>query len=897
MYLHRIKFFISLLIISSSFVGCYLIGDRSPELMRPAGTNFTEGDSTLLQDIEAEYAYVELETLEDSESKWSGLTNDEKLDSTETLLEIVESRQTLGDFTSSSFYLHNALEIIYDIDVQDTLLNIDRYKELKAKTEFRYKSFLTGVDILPEESSTDDIFAGISLSESDSLNGDSTAYGSPELMLESSENDSLNVESGIFEKPELTIESSELDSLMSIQIVFPDIPIEMNKKVENVIKFFQGKGRKVFTKWLERSEFAVPRLTKILREQGLPEDLVYLSMIESGFNPKAYSYAHAAGPWQFISSTARIFDLKVDWWYDERRDVDKSTIAATKYLKKLYLDFDDWYLALASYNCGEGRVRRHIRKYGTRNFWELKKLPRQTRNYVPTFLAAMIIAKNPTEYGFEEPVFKNSPPIDSVLVTECIDLNAIAEIVDTTYQYIKELNPEIVRWCTPPTQDSVWLNIPLGKVEDFYAGVGSIPESQKRSWVRHRVRSGETLSTIARKYGTSMQAIADIKANNIRSKHQISAGKYLLVPVPPYKYTDKMAKTFPSEPIDEYIPDGKKKIIYVVRPGDTVSEIAEKFNVGLSKVKQANNLWRKRYIYPGQKLTIYVAENYGVEQTFSPNVKVTVSGKVHVVREGESLWSISQIYNLDLNLLKTLNGFTSKSTIHPGDEIKLYESESAGIETKVSDQQTTASAETDTVWSVPEPSLEEEAYHVVLEGESLWLIARRYKLDVDKLKEHNRLTGAIQPGDKIMLYGITVAEIGNYPSLAKDSKTVPDVSIQSNDSDTINDSNPGFHIVKSGENLWLIARKYELDVDKLKRFNGLFGSEPKIKVGDKIKLYTDADTIPEQQNVVYTVKRGDTLWAIASAHGIGINDLTRYNDLSSNSVIKPGDKLIIPLDN
>ena len=801
MILLRIRTFIFILILAVSLTGCYLIKKDTDKTVRPPLENYTESDSSLLEYIEEEYAYVELENLTDHESKWSDLSNEEKLDSTASLLDIVETRQSIGDFTSSAFYLHTALEIIYDIDENDAELDTSRYNELKAKAEFHYKSFLSGVDILPEESPSEDVFTGISLAEPDTLNG----------------------EGDIFEKPELTIEESEIDSVLSLVTTFPDIPIVRNKKVENVIKFFQGKGRKVFTKWLERSEYAVPRMTKILREQGLPEELVYLSMIESGFNPKAYSYAHAAGPWQFISSTARIFDLKVDWWYDERRDPEKATLAACKYLKKLYLDFDDWYLALASYNCGEGRVRRHIRKYGTRDFWELKRLPRQTRNYIPTFLAAMIIAQNPAEYGFEEPVHKNSPPVDSVLVTECIDLKAVAEIIDTTYDHIKDLNPEIVRWCTPPTRDSVWVRIPMGKAEAFYAGVGNIPESQKRSWVRHKVQPGETLSTIARKYGTSMQAIADIKTNNIRSKHQISAGKYLLIPVPPYKYTKSMAGSFPSEPVEEYVPDGKQRIVYVVRAGDNLSTIADKYHTTVNAIKQWNRLWRKRYIYPGQKLNIYVRENSDYTQSFTPNLKVTASGKVHVVRTGESLWSIAQTYNLDINQLKALNNLNSRSTIHPGNEIKLYENEKVPADLVITEPTKLVSNELDTLWNIPDRNVQQEI-------DSIDMIER-------------------------------------------------------------------CHIVKSGENLWLIAKKYNLDVEKLKRFNGFAGRSPTIKSGDRIRLYTDGEAIPEEQKLVYTVKSGDTLWAIASAYGIDVDELKKYNELTGKSIIRPGDKLVIPVSN
>jgi membrane-bound lytic murein transglycosylase D len=343
---------------------------------------------------------------------------------------------------------------------------------------------------------------------------------------------------------------------------------------------------------MERAEVYVPLLQQILREEGLPEELVYLSMIESGFNPKAYSYAHAVGPWQFIRSTGRIFGLKSDWWYDERRDPVKATYAACKYLKRLYTEFDDWYLALAAYNSGEGRVHRHMRHYNTRDYWELKRLPRQTRNYVPTFLAALTIMKDPEKYGFKKISFKGYSEYDSVLVTECLDLNLVADIIETDYQSLKDLNPAIVRWCTPPTQDSIWLKVPLGTTAMFHEKVATIPEDQKRSWVRHKVRSGETLSIIAQKYRTSMKAIMDIKSNNIRSPHRISAGKYLLIPVPPNKYSSGLALAS-IDYDEEYIPDGRSRVTYTVRKGDNLGLIAQKFGTSVKSLKGWNNLWGK----------------------------------------------------------------------------------------------------------------------------------------------------------------------------------------------------------------------------------------------------------------------------------------------------------------
>lgn len=726
------------------------------------------------------------------DTEFFGLSNLEKLDSTQVLLEEAIAFQNNGDAESADRLFESALELIYDIDQNDPEIDPERYENLKEELDNRYSSFLEGITEFPAESSPDAVITGIGIAEDDTISGED-----------------------VFEGREGITDTLALDSLLASVIKLPPVPIDNNKKVEKAISFFQGKGRKVFEKWMERAEVYVPMFQQILREEGLPEELVYLSMIESGFNPKAYSYAHAAGPWQFIRSTGRIFGLKIDWWYDERRDPVKSTLAACDYLKRLYTEFNDWYLALAAYNCGEGRINRHIRRYNTKDYWELRRLPRQTRNYVPTYLAAVTIMQDPEKYGFQKISYKGHTDYDSVLVTECLDLNLVADIINADYQSLKDLNPAIVRWCTPPTMDSVWLKVPLGTTELFQEKVTEIPEDQKRSWVRHKVRTGETLSMIAQKYRTSMKAIMDIKSNNIRSPHRIGAGKYLLIPVPPNKYGGGAA--FAAMDYDEeYIPDGRSKITYTVRKGDNLGLIARKYGTSVKNLKSWNNLWNKRFIYPGQKLQIYVRDSHGAPVYSSTNLKVTPNGKVHVVRSGESLWSISNIYKLSLEKLKALNGFTGKrAVIHPGDEIKLYD-EGEGGQTAVATAQPVdnSAAESDNIWNdglVSEDdnlNQNENNIHIVQRGESLWSIAQKYNLEVNVLKRINGLTGRaiVYPGDKINLYnqGMDLAGFAT-------------------------------HVVRRGDTLWDIANSYGIDLGELKRVNGINGGTL-IKPGDKIKI-------------------------------------------------------------
>ncbi len=457
------------------------------------------------------------------------------------------------------------------------------------------------------------------------------------------------------------------------------IPITINKKVRLAIKYFQTKGRRIFTKWLKRSGRYETLLKPILREEGVPEDLFYLAMIESGFQPRARSYARAVGIWQFISSTGRHYGLRHNWWFDERSDVLKSTHAAAKHLRSLYRRFGDWYLAMAGYNCNPRKVEYNIRRYRTRNFWRLRRLPRQTRNYIPTFLAAVIISKNPNKFGF---YVEKDPPIivDSIKISEAVDLNVIAKLVDTTYSYIREINPAVLRWVTPPGIKNFTLYLPKGKKERFVREYAKIPDNKKRSWVRHRIRPGETLSTIARKYRTSMSVIRSI--NKLRGSF-IRAGHYLLIPVPQnkaYYYAQrnrrsstlrhKSRKSRSRRHYAAHAP-GAKRVVYQVKPGDTIGGIAEKYHTRASKIRAWNGLRYGEYIYPKQNLVIWVNKQIGTPQqnmVRAQNDKATY----YTVKTGDTLWDISKKYGLTIEKLKRLNNMRSVR-IRPGDRIKVSE--------------------------------------------------------------------------------------------------------------------------------------------------------------------------------------------------------------------------------
>jgi membrane-bound lytic murein transglycosylase D len=312
-----------------------------------------------------------------------------------------------------------------------------------------------------------------------------------------------------------------------------DIPIVINARVEQFIQYFQTTARKVFTHWLARSEKYIPFMKNLFKENGLPEDLVYLALIESGFNPYAYSRSKASGPWQFISLTGKRYGLTSNWWMDERRDPEKSTIAAAKYLKDLYDLFECWYLAAASYNAGEKKIATAIKRYRTEDFWELTKyryLKQETKNYVPQMIAASLIAKDPEKYGFNDIEYQEPLCYDKVKVPEVTDLRLIAQACEVNIEEIKALNPELSRWCTPPNLRDYEIKIPLGKKELFLKNFEILYSGKPSQFKIHIVKKGDSLSKISKLYRVDLDPILDL--NRLKKTSRLSTGMNLLIPLP-----------------------------------------------------------------------------------------------------------------------------------------------------------------------------------------------------------------------------------------------------------------------------------------------------------------------------------------------------------------------------
>lgn len=395
-------------------------------------------------------------------------------------------------------------------------------------------------------------------------------------------------------------------SLLNESLPESDIPLTLNSKVNYFINYFQYRGHGFFAKWLSRSERYIPVMKEILRKEGLPEDLVYLAMIESGFTPHAVSVANAVGPWQFISGTGKRYDLKINDWIDERRDPIKSTVAAALYLKELYAMFNnDWYLAAAGYNAGENKILRAINMYDTRDFWEISKgsyLKRETKDYVPKMLAAAIIAKEPARYGFADIAYLPEMDLDTVEITSRTDLDLIARLIDVPYNTLRELNPELRRWCTPPDYPAYLLKIPKGKKEQFTAELAKIPEEQRYTeriaYNRYRAKKQDTLKTVAARFSTTPERIAEL--NHLKSGSKLR-GRTILVPVQSAVST-KPAHS--SEPAVTSLAKAEGIRYYTIKKGDTLYSLAKRFKVTTAILSTWNNLTAKVALKPGKRIII-----------------------------------------------------------------------------------------------------------------------------------------------------------------------------------------------------------------------------------------------------------------------------------------------------
>ena len=450
--------------------------------------------------------------------------------------------------------------------------------------------------------------------------------------------------------------SQRLDELEfveeTIEVIEGHIPITYNTKVKSIIKFFQGPGHRSIQNWLNRMNKFKVIILPILERENVPPELFYLAMIESGLKPNAYSYAHASGVWQFIASTGKEYGLKKNWWVDERRDFEKSTVAAARYLKFLHKELGDWYLAFAAYNCGLSRVQRHIRVFGTDDFWELNNLPAQTRNYVPNILAAIFIANNPEKYGFSV----NPEPLmewRDIYMDKSVSIESLSKISGVDKTMLLAYNPELKQGMIPPLDDGGKYKFRLPLIADslFDSLYLTLKDESVEEivFVDHKVKYGENLTLIAKKYGASINEI--VAVNKISNPNAIKPRSILKIPMEGYK---------------EYISSTDNKIVHTVRFGDTLSEIAMKYSTSVKKIKQLNGL-RNDIVRTGQKLQIYVsADNKKSDKVEGSSRKI-----IYIVKSGDTLSEIAEDYKTSAKQIRRWNRL-SNNKIRIGQKLIIW---------------------------------------------------------------------------------------------------------------------------------------------------------------------------------------------------------------------------------
>lgn len=365
-----------------------------------------------------------------------------------------------------------------------------------------------------------------------------------------------------------------------------------NPEVERSIEFFRsGRMRERFTSWLERSGRYRDVMSEALRNEGLPDDLVYLALIESGFNPKAFSRAKASGPWQFIESTGRRFGLAINWWVDERRDPVKSAKSAARYLKDLYARFGVWDLAMAAYNAGEGRIEKARARARTDDFWKIRKtnnIRTETKDYVPLYIAATRIAKNPVEYGFDSIDYQEPLNFDEVVLTSPIDLAIAAALAGVDVQEIKDLNPELKQFSTPPYDNEYVLRLPTGSADNFLDNVRDIPPAELVNLRSHTVARGQTLAGIARKYGVSMKMLREMNPNMHKRALQDGEVVYLPAGSAVSKKLESAGNTARKSEPEAAVAETGDVQSHRIGKGDTLAKVATRYRVPVQTLIKLN---------------------------------------------------------------------------------------------------------------------------------------------------------------------------------------------------------------------------------------------------------------------------------------------------------------------
>jgi membrane-bound lytic murein transglycosylase D len=601
------------------------------------------------------------------------------------------------------------------------------------------------------------------------------------------------------EAPQVTlreVESFRLSDPEGPKVVAEEleqIPTEMNPLVQKWLDYFQGRGRPHMERYLARSTRYMKLMKKILRQNGLPEDLVYIALIESGFSHKATSHAAAVGYWQFIRGTGKRYGLEINSLVDERRDPVLATQAAAEYFKGLYSVFGSWYLAMASYNVGENRVKREVMNHYTRDFWDLarkRRFPAETINYIPKFIAAKLIGNNPASYGFNEIDYMTPIEFEHIKVDRPVNLAQMAQKMGIDYEDFKMLNPKFRGEIAPLKKNGLELRVPVGQTE---AALVAARESfvDRVSYVAdtgdtqiHRVRSGDSLHTIAKKYRTTVAWLRD--ANDLKKGRKLRIGQRLAVPdrsgrkatvVKAVAKADPREATREKEDVEKAsaAPElvTQKGVFYIVQPGDTLSAIADDYSSTIEEIRRMNKLSRGSILKAGMKLRVPKDEGLPVDPSGTPVSERTVADKEepqsgaapteakappasgeraesairrpqsvsdkseHVVRAGENLTTIARKYGVSIQAIRKANKMNRRATLRVGARLVIPEDRPQNSKTNPTKSLMSQASEKRGI--ARRPQKQSPRIHVVRAGENLTRIAEKYQVPLSTLREENQI--------------------------------------------------------------------------------------------------------------------------------------------------------------